>query len=529
MDYTPEQIDQQNYEIDSNPELQRSEFAPVAKEAMFHEKVYKTLVTLGDFKCYVWFYDNDYDDTRTAKGSKRIHIVPSEERIEDSLEINKYFNIANDVWSEGVIYVNAIFRRNGTAFTSNKDLKDCVKYFSGVASHYGADKDKIIVIDVADNEKMYDMSYDSLTSNTYADVSNNVYSDFTSIPIGNGSLSISYERVFQVGEIEMSDLNDEFNLGNNIGAYYRGTGGGIADIPQNAAVPTLGNPISYSNLRQTVKKITANANGNWQHLQAKWEIYGESAYGSSLEKVLNVNGFVGSGANTDPAIRFHSGGGGDIKVYLNAGNSAVRGYSGEAGSAGGGDGSDGGVGMVVATPIQMPQSHYNDRLRGGGGGGGGGGAGGQGGGGGHSGHRVCRGWFCNSSYLVCHGNGGTGGAGGAGGAGGRGDGFYWNGSAWVGAHSNGEGTGATGQGGQGGNSRGGGTGGQGGNGGNGGGHEANGADGETGDTGNNGASDTNGCGGYPGGRNGKAGTGGGSKGNGASKVTYGGGGSITYI
>ena len=127
---------QQEYEIDSNPELQRSEFAPVAKEEMFHEKVYKTLVTLGDFMCYVWFYDHDYDDKRTAKGSKRIHIVPSEERIEDSLEINKYFNIVNDVWSEGVIYVNAIFRRNGTAFTSNKDLKDCVKYFSGVAAHY---------------------------------------------------------------------------------------------------------------------------------------------------------------------------------------------------------------------------------------------------------------------------------------------------------------------------------------------------------------------------------------------------------
>ena len=69
MDYTPEQIDQQNYEIDSNPELQRSEFAPVAKEEMFHEKVYKTLVTLGDFKCYVWFYDYDYDESRTSSNS----------------------------------------------------------------------------------------------------------------------------------------------------------------------------------------------------------------------------------------------------------------------------------------------------------------------------------------------------------------------------------------------------------------------------------------------------------------------------
>ena len=31
---------------------------------------------------------------------------------------------------------------------------------SGVASHYGADKDKIISIDIEDNKKMYEMSYD---------------------------------------------------------------------------------------------------------------------------------------------------------------------------------------------------------------------------------------------------------------------------------------------------------------------------------------------------------------------------------
>ena len=43
----------------------------------------------------------------------------------------------------------------------------------------------------------------------------------------------------------------------------------------------------------------------------------------------------------------------------------VRGYSSEGGNA---EMPNGGVGMVVATPIQMPQSHYNDRLYGGGGG-----------------------------------------------------------------------------------------------------------------------------------------------------------------
>jgi len=79
MDYNSEQ--QKDYEINSNPELQRNELNPsVSREVCVHEKVYKTLVTLGDFICYVWFHDNNYDDSRTAEGSKRIHIVPSESR-----------------------------------------------------------------------------------------------------------------------------------------------------------------------------------------------------------------------------------------------------------------------------------------------------------------------------------------------------------------------------------------------------------------------------------------------------------------
>ena len=42
-------------EIDANPELQRTEGNPtVAREMMWHTKVYKSLATLGDFLCYVW-------------------------------------------------------------------------------------------------------------------------------------------------------------------------------------------------------------------------------------------------------------------------------------------------------------------------------------------------------------------------------------------------------------------------------------------------------------------------------------------
>jgi len=41
--------EQQEYEIDSNPELQRTEGNPtVAKEMMWHTKIYKTLATVGD-------------------------------------------------------------------------------------------------------------------------------------------------------------------------------------------------------------------------------------------------------------------------------------------------------------------------------------------------------------------------------------------------------------------------------------------------------------------------------------------------
>ena len=57
-----------DYEINSNPELQRNEINPtLVREICVHVKVYKTLVTLGDFICYVWFHDNDYDDSRTTE------------------------------------------------------------------------------------------------------------------------------------------------------------------------------------------------------------------------------------------------------------------------------------------------------------------------------------------------------------------------------------------------------------------------------------------------------------------------------
>ena len=78
-----------SYEIASNPELQKSELAPKAKKVCWHEQIYKTLATVGDFSCFVLYFDENYDPTRTSQGTRRIHIVGSETRIEDELELNE--------------------------------------------------------------------------------------------------------------------------------------------------------------------------------------------------------------------------------------------------------------------------------------------------------------------------------------------------------------------------------------------------------------------------------------------------------
>ena len=140
-------------------------------------------------------------------------------------------------FSEGVIYVNAIIRLNGTTYQNNKDLRDCVKYMSGVANHYGASKDKIVAIDPLDGDKMYDMSYDASSAKTYSDVSNNSLGDFTSIAIGGGNLSTSYSTVLGSGSITFTAIKNFFGNANdnNIDKYHRGEN--IADITQNQGVP----------------------------------------------------------------------------------------------------------------------------------------------------------------------------------------------------------------------------------------------------------------------------------------------------
>ena len=103
------------------------------------------------------------------------------------------------------------------------------------------------------------------------------------------------------------------------------------------------------------------------HLQARYEVFGDNTYTSTVTKQLNIGGNVGANNKNNPAIRFNSGGNGSITFRINntSGSPVVRGYAGEKGIGGGntgdgggggkGDGGENGVqGMIVASPISMP-------------------------------------------------------------------------------------------------------------------------------------------------------------------------------
>ena len=134
--------------------------------------------------------------------------------------------------------------------------------------------------------------------------------------------------------------------GDSISGYYRG--GAVGDISLNTNVPTSG-VISFSNFRTVTTAVAADCNGNWQHLQARYEVFTGDLWQSTLKKTLNLNGNVG-GANGSPALRFNTGGQGDIEVYVNntTNSPCVRGYAGEGGDANEGGGKTGYVAMHLS-------------------------------------------------------------------------------------------------------------------------------------------------------------------------------------
>jgi hypothetical protein len=321
--------------------------------------------------------------------------------------------------------------------------------------------------------------------------------------IGNGQITKSTDNLFPSGSISLSQLNSTFG-GSKMSQLYRG-GSGVPDCQYNNSVPTSGT-IKFSDFRGTTKKIYAQCNGNFNHLQARWEIFGDQDWTSAADKRITFTGHCGS-SDANPGMRINNSGAlyGNTVEMTTAGSPAIIGKGGNAGSGGN-------IGMHIATPIKIPDGFWNGSVYGGGGGGGTGGNGGNGGNGQHGGKKRCNGWFCNGSKRECNGDGGSGGNGGNGGSGGTGAGYVWTGSAWNNSQTGGSGGNA----GNSGNGRAG-NGGNGGNGGGGGGYGGTGGSGNSGNKGNRGGNGESGCGGGPNngnnGNGGNGGAGGGAKSN----------------
>ena len=92
------------------------------------EKVYKTLSSAGDFKCFVWFQHDFYDEERT-NGQHKIVIRGSfveNSPLTDDGPIGKFVGHT----SAKIVFVDCIFRDNGVDYKSNRDLRDCARWIS---------------------------------------------------------------------------------------------------------------------------------------------------------------------------------------------------------------------------------------------------------------------------------------------------------------------------------------------------------------------------------------------------------------
>lgn len=501
--------EQQENDMVMNPDLQQASL-PIEKWTIESETLtYKTLATVGDFECRVFYRKEEYDPDRSFNGEKPVILVCSTSWLDDEGE-NKLHRY---MVQTRAVYVNVVVRSTGV-ISSNRDVRDAVRYLSGEVKRYNGDNGKIQVVDINDNDKVYEMSYDdiNLSLDVTSDTSNpqtlgQMYpvDSYTSNDVGGGSISLSYNSIFQNGTIAMSELNNKLGGGHRISGYYRG-GSAVANVGNNGSIPTSGT-IKFSDFRNMTDTVNGHCNGNFGHLKSRWDIFGDSTWTSNLNKMVKMSGHCGVTDPNQPAIRFNNSGGGNIIGLEMVASGRIWGYSGQPGGQGGlTSGGNGGYAIHMAVPTKISDGDWNDRIKGGGGGGGGGGTGGQGGGGGHGGTKRCNSRFCWSTKRVCYNNGGAGGAGGAGGQGGHGHGYQWDGSVWVDTHGAGWGGGNAGSGGSGGGTNAG-AGGQGGTGGGGGGHQNGGGTGGTGNRGADGGSDNRGCG-YHSNRTGQNGTGG---------------------
>jgi hypothetical protein len=494
-----------------------NEFAPVKYTAALVESVYKSLSTVGDFPVVTWYREEEYDETR-ENGERAVILQTTEELIDFSTyefdsEVDQL--ISSKFTNSGALYVNAVCRcpNEGQLVTSTRDCRDCVKWLSSWVPKYNGDKNKIYV---EQDGQLVPMSYNSEAASLSVGTADEIktLSDFPLDILSGGFVTITYNRLFQSGAINIGTLNSNFGGGGNIRSYYRGQK--IVNVSENNGVPT-GGQISFSQFRNVVSAVFAEGGGNFAHLQMRWEVFGDTLWQAPLPKAFRLSGHAGAVNIDNPALRFNNSGQGVIQMTTQGGGFAM-GEPGQPGIANGGRGNDGGWGIHLATPVLIPEDVWRNRIKGAGGGGGAGGRGGNGGGGGHSGTIKCGGYFCWSRSRDCRNDGGNGGDGGRGGNGGWGRGYAWNGSSWVDTHAAGWGGAQGGQGGRGGDNRGGGGGGAGGNGGNGGSWGQPGAGGRDGRGGNDGNGEQHGCG-WRGDRRGRGGNGGGGGGNNRDKFT----------
>jgi len=176
------------------------------------------------------------------------------------------------------------------------------------------------------------------------------------------------------GPIRFTDLKNTFNLGNNLGNYYRGTGH-VPNVPQDANVPTSG-AISFSkfygatnvfvyNFSLASGTNATNLNLKTNALAAGWDSV------TPIQINVTIGGVLGS---TSPSLYAFSTGGitnATIVVTVNSG-----GYITGAGGPGNATGTAGPA-MFVDAPIVLKNSGVVQS----GGVGGSGGSGGFGGGG----------------------------------------------------------------------------------------------------------------------------------------------------
>ncbi len=525
-------------EMETNPDAHKGSFDYSHYTMVNDVHVYKSLATVGDFYCKIWYRQEEFDDDR-LNGERTVILVGTndgEPFIEDSLVLHRYFQ------QSGTVFVNAKYRQQLTDLVyANRDLKDCVKWLSSCIGKYNGNNAPIKLVDTNNNELTYTMIYDDIAlSLECSDSESPLTLDATypntmplDAPIKNwgqdtagepdiayGSVSKNYNLFFTtMANISMSGLKS--NLGasaNNIGSYYRG-GANVGNISQNNSIPTSGT-IKFSHFHNACNKIEANCSGNFDHMRTRHDVFNESEWTGNINKTVILSGHAGSRAQNQPAVRFNQSAGGNTIEFQITGGGRAYGWAGSpAGynlSQGPVDGSGtltnggpGGYAIHLACPTKISGGTWNGAIAGGGGGGGKGGQGGKGGCGGHGGARRCNGSFCWNTKRVCHYNGGQGGEGGAGGRGAWGLGYSWDPSAgwWVnisGTHLTQPGAGAQGAAGS---SRGGARGGQGGTGGTGGGLEGSGNTGQTGQQGHTGSGDEQGCN-YPCGRTGAQGAGG---------------------